>query len=644
MDVFHKALAENPLATRADCVRLLLDLCRPLKPFYSAGKGLLHLGNTGAHYGEKTARMEGWARVLWGLAPLFAADNEQLPPDQQQEIEEWAVWYRTGLKNGTDPQHEDYWGELTDFDQKIVEGAAVAFALSLAPRVLWEPLDTEAKDHILAWLGEINRHQLHPNNWRFFRILTNMAFARLGAEPDPARLQQDFELIESCYCGDGWYFDGHDGQLDYYIPFAMHFYSLLWATLSVTETTERREELKQRSACFAKDFIHWFANDGAEVPFGRSLTYRFAHSAFFSALALADVEGLPWGEVRHVVLQNLRHWMQLPITDPAGLLTIGYAYPNLFMSEFYNAHGSPYWSFKAFLFLALPQEHPFWTEAEKAPEHPSLCVQKAPRMLLTHSGDHVCLYPVGQHAPEKGACSAKYEKFVYSNRFGFSVPHGQDLSGGAFDGALTASPAGMNFYRTRYGLEAYALFPAYNWSQYTLLPGTSVQSWIVPCGSDWHVRIHAVTTTSAIDLADGGFALPVEKPFQAQKGPVDGKKIPGAEEVDHSGTWALLEWGGAGIFCNYADLAAEPKMVRTAPNTNLMHNLTAVPTLLYHVQPGHYLFVHSVYGHMGADASAHVSERPVVNVSEGTVHVRSEHGTVSIDTTKQVSQSDMESF
>ena len=94
----------------------------------------------------------------------------------------------------------------------------------------------------------------------------------------------------------------------------------------------------------------------------------------------------------------------------------------------------------------------------------------------------------------------------------------------------------MNFYRTRYGLEAYALFPAYNWSQYTLLAGTSVQSWIVPCGSDWHVWIHAVTTTSAIDLADGGFALPVEKPFQAQKGPVDGKKIPGAEEVDHSGT------------------------------------------------------------------------------------------------------------
>lgn len=85
-------------------------------------------------------------------------------------------------------------------------------------------------------------------------------------------------------------------------------------------------------------------------------------------------------------------------------------------------------------------------------------------------------------------------------------------------------------------------------------------------------------------------------------------------------------------------------MVRTAPNTNLMHNLTAVPTLLYHVQPGHYLFVYSVYGHMGADASAHLSERPVVNVSEGTVHVRSEHGTVSIDTTKQVSQSDMESF
>ena len=53
--------------SRNDMVQLFLDFIRPLKAFYSPKRAFLHVGNTGAHYGEKSARMEGWARVLWGL-------------------------------------------------------------------------------------------------------------------------------------------------------------------------------------------------------------------------------------------------------------------------------------------------------------------------------------------------------------------------------------------------------------------------------------------------------------------------------------------------------------------------------------------------------------------------------------------------
>lgn len=98
------------------------------------------------------------------------------------------------------------------------------------------------------------------------------------------------------------------------------------------------------------------SDDGAEIPFGRSLTYRFAHAAFFAAYAFAGAqnESIPWGAVRHTVLTNLHHWFQYPITNAAGVLTIGYQYPNLLMSERYNAPGSPYWAFKAFLFWRCP--------------------------------------------------------------------------------------------------------------------------------------------------------------------------------------------------------------------------------------------------------------------------------------------------
>lgn len=167
MDVFASALAANPMQTRQDAVTALLDLIRPLKAFYSAGGALLKVGNTAAHYGEKDARMEGWARILWGLGPLFGGDNTALPADQQAEIAAWADLYRAGLVHGTDPSHSEYWGDIFDYDQKMVETAALDLALCLAPDVLWTPLTDAQKQNVYCWLNQMNAHRIRPNNWRF---------------------------------------------------------------------------------------------------------------------------------------------------------------------------------------------------------------------------------------------------------------------------------------------------------------------------------------------------------------------------------------------------------------------------------------------------------------------------------------------
>lgn len=638
METFTPRLAANPLRTRGDAVTLLLDLIRPLRPLYSADGTGLHVGSTAAHYGERSARVEGWARVLWGLGPLFGGDNSALPAAQQAEIEDWAALYRQGLIHGTDPADAGYWGDIYDYDQKMVETAALDVALALAPDVLWTPLTETQRQHVYAWLGQMNRHRIHPNNWRFFRILTNMAFARLGLPVDAERLKEDFGVIEHCYIGDGWYFDGNNGQLDYYIPFAMHFYSMIWAALSPLDADGYRETLKGRSARFAGDFIHWFADDGAEIPFGRSLTYRFAHSAFFPALALAGVQapGLPWGTVRHAVLQNLRHWMQYPITGPDGVLTIGYQYPNLVMSEKYNAPGSPYWSFKAFLFLALPESHPFWQGAEATVPHPAQAMQAKPRMLLCYENQggvgHLTAYPVGQHCMEHGNCAAKYEKFVYSNRFGFSVSRGATLDTGAFDSTLVASEAGWDFYRARYGVQAYRLAPDHTYTRYALLPGVQAESWIVPCGGGWHLRVHRIATDRAIDVADGGFALPVEEPFVLLPGGVDGKRIPGQEETLPGGVGAFLPWGAAAAAALDNAGAYQARMVRTAPNTNLMAPLCAVPTLVTTLQPGTHLLLHAFFGDAGGDARARFAAAPKAELGPVVRIVRADGGTVRIDT------------
>ncbi|MDW6065293.1 DUF2264 domain-containing protein [Streptomyces sp. FXJ1.4098] len=57
-----------------------------------------------------------------------------------------------GLATGTDPNHPEYWGEPGPHDQRIVEMAAIGFALALAPDRLWDPLKGPERDRVARWL------------------------------------------------------------------------------------------------------------------------------------------------------------------------------------------------------------------------------------------------------------------------------------------------------------------------------------------------------------------------------------------------------------------------------------------------------------------------------------------------------------
>lgn len=65
-------IQQNPLRTRADVERALLQLLEPVKGRFTEGNAGLHLGDFAAHYGERSARMEAFSRMLWGLAPCGA--------------------------------------------------------------------------------------------------------------------------------------------------------------------------------------------------------------------------------------------------------------------------------------------------------------------------------------------------------------------------------------------------------------------------------------------------------------------------------------------------------------------------------------------------------------------------------------------
>ena len=112
-------ITSNPVISRDDLVNLLHDLLIPLRAGQSEGGARVKIGHTGTHFDQVAAELEGYARALWGLAPMLAAD-----PDNSKFSGLKEAWVK-GLDNGTNPNHGEYWGDHIYRDKRFVEMAAI---------------------------------------------------------------------------------------------------------------------------------------------------------------------------------------------------------------------------------------------------------------------------------------------------------------------------------------------------------------------------------------------------------------------------------------------------------------------------------------------------------------------------------------
>lgn len=487
------------LNTKKDFINCLEKIINPLKDFYTEGKSGIVLGTTSVVYSKETAYMEGFARVLWGLGPLWGSGCD---------VEGFEAIYAEGLKNGTDPESSEFWGELFDYDQKIVETAAIGLTLILAPEKIKSMLSAEALENLSKWLYRVNEVKAHHNNWLLFAVLVNLGLKSIGAEYNKDIIDEVMDTVDGFYMGNGWYSDGNSEQLDYYIAFAIHFYTLIYAKVMEREDVERSNKIKERAMLFAKDFIYWFDEDGSAVAFGRSQTYRFAQCCFWSACVFAGIEPFPIGVMKGIISRHLEYWMSLPIFDNAGILSIGYGYPNLNMSEQYNAPGSPYWALKSFLFLALSEDHPFYTtDALPLPELSPLKVIKEARMAIQHIGGSSYMLTAGQWNGWMMHHAEKYSKFAYSTKYAFSVPRSySDIGNCGCDSMLTFVKDGMCFVRRK--CDSFEIKDdgrvLSTWKPFS---GVTVKSEIIPT-EDGHIRKHTVESDAEYEAYDCGFAVP----------------------------------------------------------------------------------------------------------------------------------------
>lgn len=563
-----KALAFD---SKADFQRFFNSFLQPLLPFYSEGGARLKLGVSGTSYDRTAAELEGFSRVLWGLASYFAGGGEDTT------FQELVI---RGLQNGTDPDHPEYWGGFRDRDQRFVEMAAIGFSLTVCPEKFWEPLSEKGKDDLARWLYQINLYELPDSNWLYFGLLANLGLKAVGRPYSKEKIAYFLDRIESFYLGNGWYKDGASDQKDYYISWTIQIYQLFYAKFFGKEDPERKKLFEERAVQFGKSFIHWFSEDGAAIPYGRSLTYRFAQVSFFSWCLMADVYPFPLPVMKGIIARHFRCWSTLPIRNEAGALSIGYGYPNLIVADPYNSPGSPYWAFEAFTLLMLPDDHPFFSavEAPYPDELPETILIPEAEMLVRRYEGHSAILPSGKQAGKTpgGQSASKYARFVYDSAFPFSCVRSlYSMDEAAPDCTLAfviPDEAAGALVRYRTNVDSFSVTEKGVKSVWSPAAGIRVETEL--CFTEkGHFRRHTIDSDFPVEAWDTAFA-----------NDIDDDVLP--EFLESEGEAAVKNSRGLVRILSRGALSGEGRIIRTAANTNMLFPRSAVPALVFKLPEG----------------------------------------------------------
>lgn len=365
------------------------DMLRPLADLMLPGAADLPMIGQASNHGTQADRLETFARpCLWASHWLAAEPVE----GETLSRETMAEWFRQGLVHGTDPAHPAYWGPTTNYHQHTVEMGALVLALEKAAKWLWEPLSGSERARVADWMGSVRGVGLHRNNHLFFGVLPLSFLLKhgYGWAGDRTCILRWMDIMEGMHLGGGWFVDGMNESIDHYNAYAFHYYGLWWGMLYGEMDRARAQRWQMWTREFLPDYAHFFAVSGEPVPFGRSLTYRFAATAPFALAEKCGISPLASGLSRRLCSRNLRFFVDRNIRQSQGVLNLGWTDEFPAITEAYSCAGSTYWAAKGLAPLLLPPDHAFWTADEEpvpAEEDFSRAIPRIGMVVRSHRGD-----------------------------------------------------------------------------------------------------------------------------------------------------------------------------------------------------------------------------------------------------------------
>ncbi|HZP59500.1 MAG TPA: DUF2264 domain-containing protein [Opitutaceae bacterium] len=490
-----------------------------------------------SHHGLLADELEGFTRSMIMAGPWLNSSKDGKYSEKGGKVDVGA-FYRKGILAGTDPKHPEYWGDIVDFAQHLVEMAALAWGLHLSKRLVWDKFSAAEQKQVADYMFQCTKVKYHQNNWLLFNVITNTVLKTLGMPYSQEQIDANLQACDHMYIGDGWYRDGNINRIDYYNAWAFLYYYLQWVILDGDSKPDVAEKHKERVRLFARDLRYFYAGDGSVPCFGRSMIYRFG---FLSPLALGQYLGcldIPAGEVKTLCNGVMKFFFANEILTEQNHLSMGFLRPCAEILEHYSCGGSPYWATKAFNLLMLQPEDPFWkTKEEKLPIHResySVPLRSAGLLLVgNQKTGHVQLINQKSYH-DKPEYNAKYTKFAYSSIFSYEAR--LVYKNYNCDNILQFSADGINF-RQRW--EMTHLFCEKNFaaSKYPLYDvdkdGTIHTSILVK--DDFMINLHQVETKKQnLVFQEGGY------PLGFDDGAARTVSIPGAEAAYKDGKLTFI--------------------------------------------------------------------------------------------------------
>lgn len=591
--------------TREHWLELSRLLLSAVPRYADPAGGMVHFPGKPSWFGRRSDAMEGFSRSMilaalylaGGGDPVFAAGGRRF---------DVAEFFRRGLVAGTDPEHPNYWGDMRDPQvpgqklraMSVLECGSMAWSMYVAREFIFAPMSKAQQDQVMAWITLTNQRPTWENNWLYFQVFANTVAKKLGYPHDAERVERNLAALSGCYRGSGWYGDGPNlPRFDYYNPWAMQLYPLIWALIDGESRPELARTFGQRTGEFLETYKHFFAPNGAYPAMGRSLIYRFGAIGIFGLAERMKLSPLPPGLSRRICSQNIRHFLESGMLAPGNYLSFGHLGAYEPIAESYSGPGSPLWATKGLAGLLNPPDSPFWTDEERPlpVEERSYCVTIPPAGLIV-TGDrktgHVQLYSLySQHFVDK-----KYANFAYSSHFGIEAAQ-RDFTYN-FDNCFALTNTGEHFVlrKTFTHLRTEAGFGACSWLPFGTEKGSPDQpaqaETLLVVKDDFHVRLTRLKADRPCWALDGGYALGYSR---------------GRPRIKSGRGWEYAAAGGRCSFikalAGYDEQVPAEGLCGEREGNNLLHRFSVVPGLRKRIrEAGEHVF--------GALVVARLAEEP----------------------------------